>query len=156
MILHGADAYVSPQWLPSYADTGQAVPTWNYLTVHAYGRLVAHDDPAWTEDAVRRLTDHHERAAGTSYGVDGTDPDYVARMLRAIVGLEVRITRVEAKAKMSQNRSPADVRGIIDGLSGQRDEGATLTASWMARHSVAAAQSRAALIADVAARHVSR
>lgn len=152
VIVHGADAYVSPDWLPSYADTAQAVPTWNYLTVHAYGELVAHDDPAWTEAAVRRLTEHHERLAGTTYGVDGTDAGYVERMLRAIVGIEIRLTRVEAKAKMSQNKRPDDVRGIVAGLASQPDDGSRASAAWMAEHAIAAAEARAAVVEDLAAR----
>lgn len=121
--------------------------------MHVYGELVAHDDPAWTESVVRRMTDHHERLAGTSYGVDGVDPDYLARMLRAIVGIEIRLTRVEAKAKMSQNKPPEDVRGIVAGLAAQPDEGSRRAATWMAEHAVAAAEARAAVIDDVAARH---
>ena len=150
VVVHGADHYVSPRWLPSYADTGHVVPTWNYLTVHAYGRLVAHDDPAWTEAAVRRLTAAHE----TAYSVDELPGDYLDRMLRAIVGIEIQLTRVEAKAKMSQNKTPGDVLGIIDGLRSEAgDEQAVQTASWMAAHSVPAAERRAALIDDVARTH---
>ncbi len=146
VIVHGVDHYISPTWLPSYAETRQVVPTWNYLTVHAYGELVAHDDPAWTESAVRRLTARHE----TDYAVDDVDPDYLTRMLRAIVGLELRLTRVEAKAKMSQNKMPDDVRGIIDGLRGSDGgEDAVVTATWMAEHSLPAAEARAALLDDV-------
>jgi len=147
VLVHGAEHYVSPQWLPSLATGGQVVPTWNYLTVHAYGRLIVHDDAAWTEDAVRRLTAAHE----TAYSVDQVPGDYVERMLRAIVGIEIQLTRVEAKAKMSQNKRPEDVRGIVEGLrAGVGDESASLTASWMERHSVPAAEARAALLEDVA------
>ena len=147
VIVHGADHYISPHWLPSLAEHGQVVPTWNYLTVHAYGNLVVHDDPGWTRDAVRRLTAAHE----TQYSVDDVPGDYVDRMLRAIVGLEIRLTRVAAKAKMSQNRPPDDVRGIIDGLGRQVDDhAAVMTASWMADRSVAAADRRHALIEQVA------
>lgn len=149
VVVHGADHYVSPRWLPSYAAHGQVVPTWNYLTVHAYGRLVAHDDPAWTESAVRRLTAGHE----TAYAVDDVPADYLHRMLRAIVGIEVQLTRVEAKAKMSQNKSPDDVRGIVSGLREEAgDDAALATATWMAGHSLAAAQRRAAVIEDVSRR----
>lgn len=147
VIVHGADHYISPRWLPSLDKGGQVVPTWNYLTVHAYGDLVVHDDPQWTGDAVRRLTATHE----TQYKVDDVPGDYVDRMLRAIVGLEVRLTRVEAKAKMSQNKAPDDVRGIIDGLERQvGDRSAVMTASWMADRSVPAAERRFALIEQVA------
>lgn len=147
VIVHGADHYISPRWLPSLAEHGHVVPTWNYLTVHAYGHLVVHDDPQWTRDAVSRLTAAHE----TQYSVDDVPGDYVDRMLRAIVGLEIRLTRVEAKAKMSQNKAPDDVRGIIDGLGHQADDRpAVMTAAWMADRSVPAAERRHALIEQVA------
>jgi transcriptional regulator len=112
VIVHGPDHYVSPRWLPSLATAGTVVPTWNYATVHAYGSLVVHDDPDWTRVVVDRMTAAHEH----QYSVDQVPADYVERMLRAVVGLEIRLTRVEAKAKMSQNKAPDDVRGIIDGL----------------------------------------
>lgn len=146
VLLHGADHYISPRWLPSLDLTGTVVPTWDYLTVHAYGRLVVHDDAAWTEAAVRRLTQAHE----TQYSVDQLPADHLGRMLRAIVGIEVQLTRVEAKAKMSQNKSPEDVRGIVDGLrSDAGDDAAMLTASWIAEHSVPAAVRRYALMDEV-------
>lgn len=150
VIVHGADHYVSPRWLPSLARDGRVVPTWNYLTVHAYGELVVHDDATWTEDAVRRLTDAHE----TTYSVDQVPGEHLERMLRAIVGIEIQLTRVEAKAKMSQNRSPEDVRGIVDGLRTEAGEGggdwaAELTATWMADHSVPAAERRYAPMDDL-------
>jgi transcriptional regulator len=147
VIVRGAEHYVSPRWLPSLADGGQVVPTWNYLTVHAYGQLIVHDDPGWTEDAVRGLTASHE----SDYSVDQVPAEYVERMLRAIVGIEIRLTRVLAKAKMSQNKRPEDVRGIVDGLRAEAgDDSAVLTASWMEANSVPAAQRRAALLEQVA------
>lgn len=146
VIIHGAEHYISPRWLPSLDLTGTVVPTWDYLTVHAYGRLVVHDDPAWTEAAVRRLTEAHE----TQYSVDQLPGDHLDRMLRAIVGIELQLTRVEAKAKMSQNKSPEDVRGIVEGLRSEaRDDAAMLTASWIAEHSVAAADRRYALMDEL-------
>lgn len=108
LIVHGPDAYVSPSWYPSKAEHGRAVPTWNYLTAHVYGRLVVHDDPAWVESMVRRLTERHEDGRTPSWSVDDAPPAFVAGQLRAIVGLELVITRVEAKVKMSQNRPEAD------------------------------------------------
>jgi transcriptional regulator len=147
VIVHGADHYVSPRWLPSLAHGGQVVPTWNYLTVHAYGELIVHDDAAWTEDAIRRLTGRHE----TQYSVDQVPRGYIDRMLRAVVGIEVRLTRVVAKAKMSQNKAPEDVRGIVDGLRFDAgDDAALLTASWMAANSVPAAQRRSAMMDELA------
>jgi transcriptional regulator len=123
MILHGPDAYISPSWYASKAAHGRVVPTWNYVTAHVYGRLVVHDDPAWVESLVRRLTDKHEKTRPAPWSVDDAPEPYVAAQLRAIVGLEVVISRVEAKAKWSQNRPDNDVDGVIRGLmeSGQVD-----------------------------------
>ncbi|NVI86139.1 FMN-binding negative transcriptional regulator [Actinomadura sp. BRA 177] len=114
-IVHGPDAYVSPSWYPSKREHGRAVPTWNYLTAHVYGRLVVHDDPAWVESMVRRLTERHEDGRAEPWSVDDALPAYIAGQLRAIVGLELVISRVEAKAKMSQNRPEADRAGVVEG-----------------------------------------
>jgi transcriptional regulator len=94
------------------------VPTWNYVTAHVYGDLVVHDDPAWTAAMVRRLTEQHEQHREHPWSVDDAPEQYIAGQVRAIVGIELRITRVEAKAKLSQNRPPADIDGVIAGLSG--------------------------------------
>jgi transcriptional regulator len=116
VIVRGPDAYVSPSWYASKAEHGRVVPTWNYLTAHVYGRLVVHDDPTWVEALVRRLTAKHEAAMPRPWTVDQAPPAYVAGQLRAIVGIEVQISRIEAKAKLSQNRPEADVEGVIAGL----------------------------------------
>jgi transcriptional regulator len=116
VIVHGPDAYVSPSWYPSKAEHGRVVPTWDYLTAHVYGELVVHDDSDWTGALVRRLTDIHEAAGPRPWSVDDAPPAYVAAQLRAIVGIELVISRVEAKAKWSQNRPPADVEGVAQGL----------------------------------------
>jgi transcriptional regulator len=121
VILRGPDAYISPSWYPSKREHGRVVPTWNYLTAHVYGRLVVHDDPAWLETLVRRLTQQYEAGRVDAWSVDDAPPAFLAGQLRAIVGLEVVITRIEAKAKFSQNRSPADVDGVITGLTALGD-----------------------------------
>lgn len=115
VIVHGPDAYVSPSMYPSKAEDGRVVPTWNYLIAHIHGRLVVHDDPAWLEALVRRLTRTHEANRVEPWSVDDAPPAYLSAQLRAIVGVEVVISRIEAKAKLSQNR-PADVDGVIAGL----------------------------------------
>ncbi len=121
-IIRGPDAYVSPSWYAAKAEHGRVVPTWNYVTAHVYGQLVVHDDPAWVEGVVRRLTIKHEAAKGEPmWSVDDAPRQYIEGQLRAIVGLELLITRVEAKAKLSQNRPPADVEGVIAGLSARGD-----------------------------------
>lgn len=116
VILQRPDAYISPSWYPSKAEHGRVVPTWNYTTAHVYGRLVIRDDPAWVEDVVRRLTTLHEASSEQPWAVDDAPPRFVAGQLRAIVGVELVITRVEAKRKLSQNRPAADVDGVIAGL----------------------------------------
>ena len=128
-IVRGPDAYVSPSWYAAKAEHGRVVPTWNYVTAHVYGRLVVHDDPAWVEDVVRRLTAKHEAARLASPGqspawsVDDAPRKFIEGQLRAIVGLELQITRIEAKAKLSQNRPAGDVAGVVAGLSARGDDG---------------------------------
>jgi len=122
-IVRGPDAYVSPSWFAAKAEHGRVVPTWNYVTAHVYGRLMVHDDPEWVEGVVRRLTVKHETAKGEPvWSVDDAPRKYIEGQLRAIVGLELQITRIEAKAKLSQNRPPADVEGVIAGLSARGDD----------------------------------
>ena len=127
-IVRGPDAYVSPSWYAAKAEHGRVVPTWNYLTAHVYGQLVVHDDPTWVEDIVRRLTAKHEAARLTSprqppaWSVDDAPRAFIEGQLRAIVGLELQITRIEAKAKLSQNRPVGDIAGIVDGLAARGDD----------------------------------
>ena len=121
-IVRGPDAYVSPSWYAAKAEHGRVVPTWNYVTAHVYGRFVVHDDPAWTEDLVRRLTTKHEAYRDHPWSVDDAPRPFIEGQLRAIVGVELEITRIEAKAKLSQNRPPADVEGVIAGLRERGDK----------------------------------
>lgn len=122
-VIQGADAYVSPSWYASKAEHGRVVPTWNYTTAHVYGRLVIHDDPEWISSQVRRLTGVHEAEFEHPWRVDDAPERFIAGQLRAIVGVELVITRIEAKAKLSQNRPEADVDGVVAGLTarGQSD-----------------------------------
>jgi len=138
-ILHGPDDYIEADWLNTPGSAN--VPTWNYVTVHVYGRLVVHDDPAWMLAAVRRLSAAHGDAS-----VDAMGTEEVGRLLRAIVGVELLISRVDGKAKMSQNKTPAAVAQVIDGL---RASGGEATAEWMAEHSLPRAQAKADLLAGI-------
>ena len=135
VIVRGPDAYVSPSWYASKAEHGRVVPTWNYVTAHVYGQVTWHDDPAWVEALVRRLTEQHEAGMPHPWGVDDAPPRFVAGQLRAIVGVEMRITRVEAKAKLSQNRPAADVDGVVAGLAarGEVEASAAVAAARGAR-----------------------
>lgn len=137
-ILSGPDGYVDPNWYPSQ-QVKHGVPTWNYVTVHAYGRLEVHDDPDWCRAAVLELGDRF------GYVSELTEEDW-DRQLRPIVGLELPIARIEAKAKLNQNRSPEDVAGVIEGLRGA---GAEALASEMEQISLPHAVARYELMADI-------
>ncbi|HLM06174.1 MAG TPA: FMN-binding negative transcriptional regulator [Blastococcus sp.] len=115
-VVTGPEAYVSPAWYESKAEHGRVVPTWNYSAVHFTGRVEVRTDPGWLLDAVTRLTDAHEQHRGEPWGVDDAPATYVEKQLRAIVGIEFAIERVEGKAKLSQNRDDADFTGVVRGL----------------------------------------
>ena len=121
-IVRGPDAYISPSF---YAESkpahGRVVPTWNYVTAHVYGSLIVHDDAAWTESVVRRLTAKHEAGSSHPWSADDAPRPFIEGQLRAIVGVELVISRIEAKAKLSQNRPVADVTGVIAGLGERGD-----------------------------------
>jgi transcriptional regulator len=133
LVSTGADAYVSPSWYASKAEHGKVVPTWNYSAVHLTGRVTVHDDPAWVRDAVTELTETHEQPRPHPWAVSDAPEKYVAGQLRAIVGLEVVIERVEGKAKLSQNRSADDQDGVIVGLRAEDDARAVAVAADMER-----------------------
>ena len=115
-IFRGAQAYVSPNWYPSKAATHKVVPTWNYAVVHAHGVLRAVDDAPWVRDFVTRLTARHESTLPAPWAVNDAPEDYVQQMLGAIVGIEIPLTRLIGKWKVSQNRSAADRDGVVAGL----------------------------------------
>jgi len=116
-IFDGPDAYISPAWYEEKRLTGKVVPTWNYVTVQAHGTITTIHDPDWLIPHVGRLVARHEAGRSHPWALTDAPADYVATQARAIVGLELRIARLEAKAKLSQNRSAADIAGAIEGLS---------------------------------------
>jgi transcriptional regulator len=115
-IFDGPDAYVSPSWYAEKRLTGKVVPTWNYITVQAQGHLGLRHEPEWLLAHVRRLVDRHEQGRQDPWSLDDAPTDYVETQVRAIVGFELRIERLEAKRKLSQNRSADDIAGTIVGL----------------------------------------
>ena len=117
VLADGPDGYVSPSWYASKAEHGRVVPTWDYIAVQVYGDLIVHDDQAWVDSAVRALTDHHESHRATPWSVDDAPQEHITGQLRAIVGIEVVIDRIEAAVKMSQNKSEADAAGVIAGFA---------------------------------------
>ena len=116
-IVTGRDTYVSPSWYAAKAEHGKVVPTWNYSVVHLRGTVVVHDDAAWVRSLVTRLTDRHESSRPAPWAVSDAPDDYIDKNLRPIVGVEMVVSSVEAKAKLSQNRSDADRAGVAVGLA---------------------------------------
>lgn len=111
-IFLGPQAYVSPNWYPSKAETGKAVPTWNYITVHARGTIRWIDDATWLKGLVTDLTQAHEAPRPDPWAVSDAPESYVDAMVRAIVGFELTIETLEGKYKLSQNRDAADRAGV--------------------------------------------
>ncbi|MEO6743569.1 MAG: FMN-binding negative transcriptional regulator [Caldimonas sp.] len=133
VVFQGPDAYVSPGWYPSKAEHGKVVPTWNYVMVQARGRLRAIDDPAWLLQLVTRLTERHETPRSAPWAVSDAPADYVQTMLRAIVGIELELTSLSGKWKVTQNRPAADRAGVVDGLKAVGDDVAMALAAQVER-----------------------
>jgi transcriptional regulator len=136
-LVAGPQAYVSPSWYPAKAEHGRVVPTWNYSAVHLSGTVTVHDDPDWVRGAVTALTERHEGPREVPWGVTDAPAGFVDKQLRAIVGIELVVDRVEAKAKLSQNRSEADQAGVVAGLRREGHERDALVADAMQRWSSA-------------------
>jgi transcriptional regulator len=116
VVFGGTEGYVTPSWYASKQETGRVVPTWNYAAVHVHGRPRVICDPAWLRAQLDALTASQEGRRPAPWSVGDAPADYLAAQMQAIVGVEIAITRLEGKWKMSQNRSAADRRGVIAGL----------------------------------------
>jgi len=115
-VFQGPYGYISPSLYPTKAETGKVVPTWNYAVVHVYGPLCVIDDTEWLRTMVTDLTRRHESVRARPWAVTDAPGEFVEQMLKAIVGIEIPISRIEGKWKMSQNRPPADREGVVAGL----------------------------------------
>jgi transcriptional regulator len=116
VMFQAANGYISPNWYPSKHETGREVPTWNYAVVHVHGRLRVIEDKAWLHGFLERLTDRHEATQPKPWHVGDAPEDHIEKMLKAIVGLEISIERIEGKFKLSQNHPDANRAGVIEGL----------------------------------------
>jgi len=119
VVFQGVSAYVSPNWYPAKAEHGRVVPTWNYEAVHVYGRVTWRDEPDWLRANVDALTARFEAAQPSPWATSDAPGAFIDQMLNGIVGVDLAIERVEAKRKLSQNRSAADRDGVISGLRGK-------------------------------------
>lgn len=117
VIFRGAEAFVSPNWYPSKHETHRQVPTWNYEVVHAHGTLTVRDDERFVRGLVARLTRRHEESEPRPWKMTDSAPDYIDTMLRNIVGIEVTVTSLVGKSKLSQNREPRDRLSAADSLA---------------------------------------
>ena len=121
VVFQGEQAYVSPSWYPSKAETHQVVPTWNYAMVQMRGRVQVQTDAAWLHQQVSGMTDHMEQVRPQPWAVQDAPDVYVANQLKAIVGIEIEVTQMQGKWKMSQNRNASDAQGVVNGLSNPTD-----------------------------------
>ncbi len=117
VIFRGEESYISPNWYPSKHETHRQVPTWNYEVVHAHGKMTVHDDEKFLRGVVGRLTKTHEAMEPKPWKMSDAPQDYMDAMLNAIVGIQITITRLEGKAKLSQNREPRDLHGAAEALT---------------------------------------
>jgi len=131
-IFHGGNSYISPNWYPSKQETHRHVPTWNYQVVHIHGRIRFTEDPKFLRGVVASLTQIHETRAAEAkpWKMSDAPRDYIDQQLASIVGLEIEITRMVGKSKLSQNREPRDKDGAIAAL---RRRGETAISDAMAR-----------------------
>jgi len=115
-VFQGPDAYISPSWYPTKAETGRVVPTWNYLAVHAQGSAQIIQDPSWLKHHLHQLTDQHESEMAVPWSVDDAPTDFIDRMMQAIVGVEIKIETLTGKLKASQNQPEKNRVGVKAGL----------------------------------------
>lgn len=128
-IFQGPDAYVSPTWYPSKEETGRAVPTWNYVVVHAHGTLRSYDDPAWVRGLLGDLTARHEARQAHPWSMADAPRDWLESRIAAVVGIELTITRLTGKWKLNQNQPPDNRQGVARGLRAEGSPEALAIAS---------------------------
>jgi transcriptional regulator len=121
VVFRGADGYVTPSWYPSKAETHKVVPTWNYAMVQVWGISSVTEDAAWLRRQLDDLTMFHEKSRPQPWSVSDAPTDYIAGQMKAIIGIEIPIGRIEGKWKMSQNKDGADREGVIKGMRSAAD-----------------------------------
>lgn len=135
VIFQGPQSYISPSWYPSKQQHGKVLPTWNYMVAHVYGRLELLPE-ALLHDHLRALSDQQERTFAEPWSIDDAPADYIDKLQKAVVGLQIAISRIEAKWKLSQNRPLADRLSVVDALSKSESSPAQQMAEWIKRGTV--------------------
>lgn len=128
-VFHGPDSFISPAWYPTKEETGAVVPTWNYVVAHVHGRVRPIEDRGWLRAHVEALTNRHEMGRAAPWAVGDAPADFIDRLLGAIVGVEIDITRLTGKWKVSQNRPERDRLGVVDGLRREGTDAANAMAT---------------------------
>ncbi len=128
IVFQGPQAYVTPSWYATKRESGKVVPTWNYATVHAWGRPRLTEDADWLERQLHELTQHQEEVRSAPWEIGDAPASFIAPQLKGIVGLEIEIDRLEGKWKVSQNRPEKDRRGVLVGLRGEGREAEPMAA----------------------------
>ncbi|MFC4277377.1 FMN-binding negative transcriptional regulator [Achromobacter aloeverae] len=121
VVFRAEHAYISPNWYPSKHEAHRQVPTWNYAVVHAHGRISVRDDERFVRGVLARLTRAHEKPQPKPWKMTDSAPEYIDAMLQAIVGIQVEVTRLVGKAKLSQNKDRRDFDGVVQALRAQGD-----------------------------------
>jgi transcriptional regulator len=122
VIFRAGDAYISPTWYPTKHETHRQVPTWNYIVVHAHGRITIRDDEKYVRSVVARLTRTHEATEPQPWKMGDAPRDYIDTMLKSIVGLQIDITRLTGKSKLGQNKEARDIRGAGEALKARGND----------------------------------
>jgi len=130
-IFQGAQRYITPNWYLTRTEGGNVVPTFNYQVVHGYGRLNIIQDPAWLRSLVGQLTDRYEADQAAPWSVSDAPEAFIAAQIKAIVGIEIPLTRILAKWKVSQNRPTADRIGVVKGLRDAGGPDSLAMANWV-------------------------
>lgn len=131
MVYSGPQAYVTPSWYPTKAETGKVVPTWNYAVVHCHGTATSIDDRDWLARHVSEISDQEEADRAQPWATSDAPERYIDTMLRGIVGVRFQIARIEAKAKMSQNQPDQNRAGVVSGMRQRNRAGDAAVAQWV-------------------------
>jgi transcriptional regulator len=128
VVFQGPQEYITPSWYPTKRETGKVVPTWNYVTVHAWGRPRVIEDAGWLRRQIEDLTNLKEGTRPSPWLVDDAPAQYLVSQMKGIVGVEIPVSRIEGKWKVSQNRPEVDRAGVVAGLRGGGEQAEAVAA----------------------------
>jgi transcriptional regulator len=132
-IFHGPDAYISPSWYATKKESGKVVPTWNYAVAHAYGKLKIHHDPAWIRSQLELLTRQNESGFSTPWSLSDAPHDFTESLIKAVVGIEMTISKLQGKWKVSQNQPAKNQASVVEGLLSKGTQEALLMADLVSK-----------------------